>query len=54
MITANLERLAEIHRRLSSIGWLMRSVAEPIVHHSNREDEDPAASAKSVSSVSIY
>jgi hypothetical protein len=39
MITANPERLAEIRRRLSSIGWLMRCVAEPIARRSNREDE---------------
>ena len=39
MITANPERLAEIRRRLSSIGWLTRCVAEPIARRSNREDE---------------
>ena len=39
MITADAEKLAEIRRRLSNIGWLMRCVAEPVARMANREDE---------------
>ncbi|MDA0810479.1 MAG: hypothetical protein O2945_18330 [Planctomycetota bacterium] len=39
MITADVEKLAEIRRRLSNIGWLMRCVAEPVARMANREDE---------------
>jgi REP element-mobilizing transposase RayT len=38
MITGNPERLAEVRRRLSSISWFMRCVAEPIARWANRED----------------
>jgi REP element-mobilizing transposase RayT len=39
MITSDLEKLAEIRKRLSNIGWLMRCVAEPVARMANREDE---------------
>lgn len=39
MITADAEKLAEIRKRLSNIGWLMRCVAEPVARMANREDE---------------
>ncbi|MFT5094120.1 MAG: REP element-mobilizing transposase RayT [Porticoccaceae bacterium] len=39
MIGSDPEKLAEIRRRLSNIGWLMRCVAEPVARMANREDE---------------
>ena len=39
MITGDAEKLAEIRKRLSNIGWLMRCVAEPVARMANREDE---------------
>ena len=39
MISSDPEKLAEIRRRLSNIGWLMRCVVEPVARMANREDE---------------
>jgi len=38
LVTGSPERLAEIRRRLSSLSWFMRCVAEPIARRANRED----------------
>lgn len=38
MTRANPARLAEVRRRLSSVPWLMRFLAEPIARRANRED----------------
>jgi len=38
LFTSPPERLAEIRRRLSSLSWFMRCVAEPIARRANRED----------------
>ena len=39
MSTADPEKLAEVRKRLSNIGWFMRCLAEPIARMSNREDQ---------------
>ena len=39
MVTNNPEKLAEIRKRLSNIGWLMRCLAEPIARRANKEDD---------------
>jgi len=39
LFTSPPERLAEIRRRLSSLSWFMRCVAEPIARRANREDQ---------------
>jgi REP element-mobilizing transposase RayT len=38
MLTADADALAEMRRRLSSLSWLMRCLAEPIARRANRED----------------
>jgi hypothetical protein len=38
MLLADTDALAEMRRRLSSISWLMRCLAEPIARRANRED----------------
>jgi len=38
LVTGSPERLAEVRKRLSSISWFMRCVAEPIARRANRED----------------
>ncbi len=38
MLTADEERVAERRRRLSSLSWFMRCLAEPIARQANRED----------------
>ncbi len=38
MITGNADRLAEVRRRLSSLSWFMRCLAEPIARRANGED----------------
>jgi REP element-mobilizing transposase RayT len=39
MVTNNPEKLAEVRKRLSNIGWLMRCLAEPIARRANKEDD---------------
>jgi hypothetical protein len=38
MITADPEKLAEVRKRLASVSWFMRCLAEPIARQANRED----------------
>ncbi len=38
IVTADAERLGERRRRLSSLSWFMRCLAEPIARQANRED----------------
>ena len=39
MVTNHPEKLAEVRKRLSNIGWLMRCLAEPIARRANKEDD---------------
>ena len=39
MVVNDPERLAEVRRRLSNIGWFMRCLAEPIARRANKEDD---------------
>ncbi len=36
VVTGNADRLAEVRRRLSSLSWFMRCLAEPIARRANR------------------
>src|ERR1700734_3362701 len=38
MLTANVERLAELRQRLSNLSWLMRCLCEKIARAANHED----------------
>jgi hypothetical protein len=40
-ICSDLQRVAELRRRLSDISWFMRMVAEPIARLANAEDRCP-------------